>query len=109
MFVNQFIYAKEPFVAFTYFLPLTIATIVSPIIAAKTFFYDFIIQGDSPVFYIVGSLLVNFIIILYYKALSPKDKYWPYIFLWWYLNMFFLNFLLFYALATIQNRKWGTR
>jgi hyaluronan synthase len=108
-FVNRFIYKTQPFVAFTYFLPLTITTTISPVIALKVFLYDYIVHGISPLYYIVGSLLVNCIITLYYRVLAPEDKYWPYTFAWSFLNMFFLSYILFYALATIQNRKWGTR
>ena len=106
---GKFIWKKEPFVAFSYFFPLTITTLISPFIALKVFFWDMFVNGIYPFYFIAGSLLLNCIIVLYYRILSPKDKYWFYTFIWTFLNMFFLSYILFYAVATIQNRKWGTR
>lgn len=109
IFASKFIIKRDPFVAFTYFLPLTITTLLAPIIASKIFFWDFFVKGVIPFYYLGGALLVTVVLLCYYRILSPKDKYWPYIFLWSLLNAFFLTYVLFYALATIQNRKWGTR
>jgi hyaluronan synthase len=106
---SKFIIKKDPFIAFSYFLPLTLTTLIAPFIAIKIFWYDWIVHGVEPFFYITGALLINCLLVVYYRILNPKDKYWWYTFLWTFVNMFFLTYILFYALATIQNRKWGTR
>lgn len=109
IFAGKFILRAEPFVALTYFFPLTITTFLSPFVAAYVFLWDFLVNGIPPFFYIVGATLVSCVVIVYYRIIAPDNRYWPYLFLWTAVNMFFLSYILFYALATIQNRKWGTR
>ena len=109
IFASRFIYKREPFVAFTYFFPLIFVTLLTPFMAAKAFFYNTIFMHNPPFFYILGIFLVACIITVYYRHVAPENKYWPYIFVWSAINVIFLSFILFYALITIQNRKWGTR
>lgn len=109
IFASKFILKSEPFVALTYFFPLTFTTLISPFIALRVFFWDPIIYGTFPLYYMLGAFLVSCVIIVYYRIIAPRDKYWSYLFVWSIINMFFLTYILFYALATIQNRKWGTR
>ena len=109
IFASKFIFKQQPFVAVSYFFPLTLTTFLSPFISARVFFWDYPINGVFPLYYIVGAVLVNCVIVVYYRILAPDNKYWPYLFLWTIVNMFFLSYILFYALITIQNRKWGTR
>ncbi len=106
---GRFIFQTDPFVALTYFFPLTITTLVSPFVAIKIFWYDWIFRGINPAIFVFGALLVTCVYVLYVKILNPKDKYWKYTFLWVFVNIFLMTWILFYALATIQNRKWGTR
>ena len=108
-FVSKFLFQQEPYVAFIYFLPLTLTSIFSPFISAYVFIYDGLFRGVSPLYYVTGAILVNLIILIYCKLLTKDQKYLWYIFPWTFLNMLFLTYVLFYALATIQNRKWGTR
>ena len=57
----------------------------------------------------VGVVLIASLITIFYRLVEPDNKYWPYLFIWSALNMIVLSFILFYALFTIQNRRWGTR
>lgn len=109
IFASKFIWKIEPFVAFTYFFPLILITLITPFMATKALIYNPIVHGTWPLFYIAGVFLVACIITLYYRLVARENKYWPYLFVWSALNMVVLSFILFYALATIQNRKWGTR
>ena len=108
IFASKFIYYRDPFVAFTYFYPLILVTLLTPFMALRALIIN-PIRGVSPFYYIAGVILVAVIIVLYYRFLSRENKYWPYVFVWSGINMILLSFVLFYALATIQNRKWGTR
>ena len=109
-FVSKFIWKKEPFVAFAYFYPLTLVTILTPFMATRAILYvPFAKNSTSFVFYITGVLLIAAIITLFYRFVAKENKYWPYLFIWSGINTIILSFLLFYALATIQDRKWGTR
>jgi len=54
-------------------------------------------------------LLVAALITLFYRYVAPENKYWAYVLVWSIINSLALSMILFYALATIQNRKWGTR
>lgn len=109
IFASKFIWKKQPFVAFTYFFPLILITLVTPFMAIKAMVYQPIVHGSLPLFYIAGVFLVAAVITLYYRYVARENKYWPYVFAWSAMNMVVLSFVLFYAMATIQNRKWGTR
>ncbi len=106
---SKFILKKDPFVALTYFFPLILITLVTPFMAVRAFFYNPIFRGVTPLYYIIGVYLIACIMVIFYRFVSRENKYWPYIFIWSTINMVLLSFVLFYALATIQNRKWGTR
>ncbi|OGH66526.1 MAG: hypothetical protein A3B90_00790 [Candidatus Magasanikbacteria bacterium RIFCSPHIGHO2_02_FULL_41_13] len=109
MFASQFIYKRHPFVALSYFFPLILITILTPFMAAKALVYNPVVHGIPPYYYIAGVFLVATMITIYYRWVSRENKYWPYLFVWSGINLIFLSCLLFYALATIQDRKWGTR
>lgn len=109
VFATRFILRKEPFVTLTYFFPLILVTLATPIMATKALIYNPLVRGISPFYYIFGVFLIACTVTIYYRWLSRGNRYWPYVFLWSALNMVILSFILFYALATIQNRKWGTR
>jgi len=109
MFASKFIYKRHPFVAFTYFFPLIVITVITPFMAVRALIYNPIVRGVTPLYYVVGILLVACVITLFYRYIERENKYWPYVFVWSGINLIFLSFMLFYALATIQNRKWGTR
>jgi hyaluronan synthase len=109
IFASKFIWKQHPFVAFTYFFPLIFVTLSTPFMASKALVYNPLMRGTSPMLYILGVFLVATLITLYYRSVARQNKYWPYVFAWSAINMVVLSFVLFYALFTIQNRKWGTR
>jgi hyaluronan synthase len=109
LFASRFVVRREPFVAFTYFFPLLVISLITPFIAVKSLILGPIFRGAWPLYYISGVFLMSFIMTLYYRWISRENKYWPFVFVWSAVNMVFLSFVLFYSIATIQNRKWGTR
>lgn len=110
LFASRFIIRKDAFVAFTYFFPLFFVTLMTPFMAARAFVYTPITGSPaSTLFYVSGVLLVAALITLYYRFVARKNKYWPYLLVWALINMVVLSFLLFAALISIQDRKWGTR
>jgi hyaluronan synthase len=109
IFASKFIWKQQPFVAFTYFFPLIFLTLATPILATKALIYNPIIRGTSPLGYALGVFLVAALVTVYYRIVARSNKYWPYVMAWSVLNMLVLSFILFYALFSIQNRKWGTR
>ncbi len=109
IFASKFILKKQPFVALTYFFPLIFVTLSTPFMATKALVFNPVIKGIMPFYYMLGVMLVAALITVFYRAVSKVNKYWPYVFAWSAINMFVLSFILFYALCTIQNRKWGTR
>jgi hyaluronan synthase len=108
VFASRFMPKRHPFVSTTYFFPLFLITIVTPFMAFKGLVYNPLTSGNMPYLYVAGILLVAVVITLYYRIVS-SNRYWPYVFVWSGINMIFLSFILIYALATIQDRKWGTR
>ncbi|HSE56476.1 MAG TPA: glycosyltransferase [Candidatus Paceibacterota bacterium] len=109
LFASKFVYRKYPFVGFTYFLPLIIVTLLTPFMAAKAFVYGPLVLGHSPIYYLLGVFLVAVLITIFYRYVAPQNKYWKYVFLWSAINTFLLSFILFYALARLKDRRWGTR
>lgn len=110
IFTSKFIWKKEPFISLVYFFPLTLVTLLTPIMVTRALVYTPIFKNPTSVFfYATGVLLVATALIIFYRFVARDNKYWPYLIAWATLNMFFMSFLLFYSLATIQNRKWGTR
>lgn len=109
VFACKFIFKKEPFVALTYFFPLIFVTLITPLMATKALIYNPFFKGLSPIYYILGVFLVASLITVYYRLVSPKNKYWPYMFVWSAINMIFLSFILFYALFRLRDRSWSTR
>ena len=109
MFASKFIWKQHPFIAFTYFFPLIVITLITPFVAVKALIYNPIVHGISPLFYALGVFLVAALVTIYYRIIARDNKYWPYVMAWAALNMLVLSFILFYAMLTIQNRKWGTR
>ncbi|MFA6094895.1 MAG: glycosyltransferase [Candidatus Paceibacterota bacterium] len=109
-FAGKFIWKTDPFIAFAYFYPLTIVTLLTPFMAARALLYVPFVKNSATLgFYFFGIFLIAGLIILFYRFVARENKYWPYLFIWSGINTVILSFLLFYALATIQNRKWGTR
>lgn len=107
---SSFILKREPFVALTYFFPLIIVTLLTPFMAARAFFYTpFVKDATAPIYYMLGVLLITLLVITVYRFISRENRYWPYLFLWASINMVLLSYLLFYALITIQDRRWNTR
>jgi hyaluronan synthase len=110
IFTGKFIWKVDPFVAFAYYYPLIIISVLTPIMAMRAIFYTPIFVNFASLwFYLFGGLVITSILVLFCKFVSKSYKYWPYLFLWSIFNIFILSFLLFYSLATIQNRSWGTR
>jgi hyaluronan synthase len=109
-FTGKFIWKTDPFVAFSYYYPLIIISILTPIMAARALFYTPIfVNYTSLGFYVLGGIVITSLLVIFCKFVNYSFKYWPYLFLWSIFNIFILSFLLFYAATTIQNRSWGTR
>jgi hyaluronan synthase len=109
IFATRFILRREPFVALTYFFPLFLISLITPFVAVRAFILNPILTGTPPWYYIMGVFLMSFLMTVYYRWVSRDNKYWWFVFVWSAVNMVLLSFILFYAIATIQNRKWGTR
>jgi hyaluronan synthase len=110
IFAARFIVKRDPFVAFTYFFPLILVTLLAPFMAARAFLYTPIVHGpSSTLFYVFGVLAIAGLITIVYRFYSRENPYWPYVLVWAIFNMFVLSYLLIIALLTIQNRGWGTR
>jgi hyaluronan synthase len=107
--ISKYLLMKYPFIAITYFFPLFIISLMTPIIAVRALIYQPIVNGVIPFIYLFGIFLITALTVCYYRFVARENKYWPYLFIWAAVNAGFLSFILFYALATIQNRKWGTR
>lgn len=107
---SKFIIKRDPFVAFTYFFPLVIVTFLTPFMAARAFFYTPIVKGSgATMYYIIGVLCITLLIMTTYRFLARDNHYWPYLFFWSAINMVILSYLLFFAIANIQDRGWNTR
>jgi len=109
VFAAPFVVRRYPFVAFTYFIPLIILTLLTPFVAMRALVYEPVVHGTVPVYYLAGVFGVAALITVYYRFVRRENRYWPYVFVWSAFNMLVLSLVLFYALCTIQNRRWSTR
>ena len=108
-FTSRFIFKKQPFVAFFYYLPLIFISFLTPIMTFRALIYAPITKGIMPFYHIAGIMIVTAIMVIYYRYLDKKNKYWPYLFLWSFFNLFVLSFVIVWAAIRIQDRGWGTR
>jgi hyaluronan synthase len=109
VFAAPFVLRRYPFIGLTYFLPLMLLTVMTPFMAVRGLVWMPIATHRIPTFYLVGVFGIALMISIYYRRVERSNRYWPYVFLWSTLNLVILSFVLFYALATLQNRAWGTR
>jgi hyaluronan synthase len=106
---SEFIWKKQPFVSFFYYFPLVAISFLTPIMTFRALIYTPFTKGIWPLYHVAGVILVTALITIYYRYLDRKNKYWPYLFLWSIMNLFFMSFVLFWAAIKIQDRGWGTR
>jgi hyaluronan synthase len=110
LLASRFVVQRDPFVAFTYFFPLVLVTILTPFMAARAFLYTPFVHGFTvTLLYILGVLAIASLFMVFYRLYSRENRYYPYLILWAVMNTFVLSYMLLVALATIQNRAWGTR
>jgi len=110
IFTGKFIWRTDPFVAFIYYYPLILVSVLTPIMVARVLLYKTILGNFSALgMYFFGGLAITGLLVLFCKFTTKDYKYWPYLFLWSTFNIFVMSFLLFYSMLTIQNRSWGTR
>lgn len=106
--MSGFMIKNDKFVALTYFFPLIIISVLTPIIGLYVVFYTSILNSTVPVFYIAGVFLISCLLAIYYKFYN-SDENWKYIFAWVFMGMVYTTYLMFYAILDIRNMKWETR
>lgn len=109
IFTSKFIWKKQPFVSFFYYFPLVAISFLTPIMTFRALIYAPLTRGIMPFYHILGVILVTVIMVIYYRFVDKKNKYWPYLFLWSLLTLFLWSFLIVWAAIRIQDRGWGTR
>lgn len=109
LFTLRFIFFKQPFVAFVYFLPLVVISFITPFIMIRAMFYSPIVHGYLPIYYLLGIFLITTLVVIYYRFLAKENKYWPYLYLWMGLNIVVFAPLMIYAALRLHDRSWGTR
>ena len=110
--ISKFIIKKDKFVAFTYFFPLVIFTFLTPIIALLSLIIIPLIFHTTPIFYILGILLISTLTYTHYLIYSEEKRYGKYMFIWMIMNMTILSYLMFYSMWDLfvkKNFGWGTR
>jgi hyaluronan synthase len=109
IFATPFVLRQYPFIALTYFLPLFVLTLATPLIAAHTLIWIPLTQHTLPTGYLTATLAITLLSALYYAILERDRRYLPFILIWSLFELLILSFLLIPALATLHNRTWGTR
>lgn len=108
-FTSRFIWKKQPFVSLFYYFPLIAISFLTPIMTFRALIYTPLTKGVMPLYHILGVILVTALMVIYYRFVDRKNKYWPYLFLWSLLTLFLWSFLIVWAAIRIQDRGWGTR
>lgn len=109
VFTSKFIWKKRPFVAFFYYFPLVFISVLTPIMTFRALILAPLTKGVLPLYHVAGVTLVTLLMVVYYRFIDKNNKFWPYLFLWSFLNLFILSFMLVWAAIKIQDRGWGTR
>ena len=109
IFTARFILKTNPFIGLLYFLPLMLISFLTPFIAIKALIVAPLFFSTLPFHYILGVFLITTLFSLPIIYANPKNKTWPYLFPWAFLNMILFSFLIIYSAIRIQDRKWGTR
>lgn len=109
LFTSRFIYKQHLFIALFYFFPLLLISFLTPFMVFKAMIYSPIFKGVFPVYYILGSILVTSIIVIFYRLYAPENKHWMYLYIWSFLNIIVFSYIIIYAAIRIQDRGWGTR
>lgn len=109
IFTSRFIYKKHLFMALFYFYPLLIISVLTPFMVFKAMVYSPLFKGVFPIYYMLGSILITSIIVIFYRLYAPKNKYWLYLYPWSFLNIIIFSYIIIYATIRIQDRGWGTR
>jgi hyaluronan synthase len=107
--VAPFVLRRYPFVAVSYFLPLVVLTVATPVMAVRGLLWMPVVDHTTPTYYLAGAAATASLSAIYCRSVGRENRYWRYVFLWSLFSMFVVSLVLFYALATIQNRAWGTR
>lgn len=109
---SKFIWKQRPFVAYSYFFPHVLFTLLTPFVTLRLLVLHPIMHESTPFLYIFGFLVYAALVVLYYVQVAGAHmafRYWPYVFVWSALSIILLSFVFLYAALTIQDRKWGTR
>ncbi len=109
LFTSRFIFKTRPFFAVSYYLPLIIISMLTPIVITYSVFYTPLVKDTAPIYYFLGISLVTTLVMLYYRFVAPGNRYWPYLYVWGILNAVFLSFLIVVAAIKLGDRGWGTR
>jgi hyaluronan synthase len=108
-FTIKFILKVQPFVAAFYYFPLVVISFLAPFMTFRALVWMPVFRGIFPFYHLAGIFLVTALIMLYYYFLDRKNRFFPYLFLWSFFNIFVLSFMLVFAALRIQDRTWGTR
>ncbi|MDO8572396.1 MAG: glycosyltransferase [bacterium] len=109
IFTSRFIYKQHLFMALFYFFPLLLISFLTPFMVFRAMIYSPIAKGTLPIYYILGSMMVTTIIVIFYRLYAPKNKHWLYLYAWSFLNIIIFSYIIIYAAIRIQDRGWGTR
>lgn len=109
IFTARFIFKQHPFMAIFYFSPLLLISFLTPFMVFRAMIYSPLVYGTFPMYYVFGSMLVTSIIVIFYRIYEPKNKFWPYLYAWSFLNIIIFSYIIVYAAIRIQDRGWGTR
>jgi len=104
---GSFMWKKHPVSAVSFYINLIIP-IVGPFIVFKIIFFDFLIRGTSPLFFVNGVVSMSILFGLYYYLIRP-NKYWVYVTVFTALYTFVLIWQMPYAIIKIRDTSWGTR
>lgn len=104
---SKFMWKRHPVMAFSFYTQ-TILTILSPIVFFRAVFIRPIFGHSSPIFYILGLLLMALVYGLYYYA-HTKDRKWYYGVIFSVFYQLVLIWQLPYAFLKLRDGNWGTR
>ena len=102
-----FIWKKNPIMALSFYLGV-ILPLLAPVIVIRAFIWNPMLNGGTPIFYLLGLLLMAIVYGLYYY-IHIRDKRWVYGVLFATFYTIILIWQLPWAILNLRDARWGTR
>lgn len=107
LFAGRFMWQKHPVASISWYA-MTTLPVIAPLVMFRALFWNAIVDGHTPAFYLGGVAVVTLLWGLYYLEKTGRSQWWTaFVFMMTYI--FFFSWQTYYSLLTMGKTTWGTR